>query len=719
MRFAALALSLGSAFAQIQPETRALEQRLAGDLARGVELWRESWAKRKQSAQKGQAEGYAFVAMAALHAKTSQERYLAWAREDMLWMAERGWLIHPFHVAPFIEAFIYLREGGKLGAAERRSVEDLIRATLRSQYEYPDWGAHNRSTIAAAGYYRAAEAIPADPEAPKWKRYGDALMSESWGRWSVEDASMYNPFWLFHVIRGAEATRRLDELMGFITTRYYFEFYSRLLAPNDMLPDFGDGEWTSFWEFYFADLMRAGSYYRNGRYLDAARRLYNAHATRPLSGYQLYCVAASLNWLDTSIPITPLKLTQSEEAIEDLVSKKIVFRNDNGRESSYLLLNYRDQGSYGRFTRDYLNQVLAAYEEKPHHGHADENSVVMLMDGGTVLLTDGGYRPGDDYFGGWRADVYHNRVVARAGWPMYGDVFDFLEGNRLYSPVETEKVHFARLGALDYSRTRLRDTTLGYTADRIILFAVETGMYIVVDSIRVDKAGHRTFANVWHPDDILKQGDGWVVAWTPKIHIRTDAWDNPHTRELLIRFVENRDAVRATKSIRRKWHESAVFYEHASNWFFEGQRLTFVTVLMPHAPGKFDEKMLDAVRVIPGSNREHRSLGLRFEIGGRPVTVGLKLDQNIGLTNYKGRPMWDYEAGALDYGPLRTDADFAFVVDKGGQLEYGLMYAARLDYEGKTLFEMPVTRVIYQGPISYKVPDARAKMPLYHEVTKR
>ena len=258
-------------------------------------------------------------------------------------------------------------------------------------------------------------------------------------------------------------------------------------------------------EWFFPVMARAGSHYRNGRYLDHAQRAYAAQP--PPASY--YCVAAAVKWLDASVATTPYPLRRSEEVLEDLAGKKIVFRNDRGPASAYLLLNYRDQGPYGRLTRDHLNQVLAAYEEKPHHGHADENSINHLMDGGTVLLGDGGYRPMDDFFGGWRADVFHNRVVARAGWPMRGDVFDYLAADKLYSDVTTEKVHFARFRPLDYSRTRLTDPALGYTWDRIVVFVPSSAMSVVVDSIRVDREGRRVFANVWHPENILSKGEGW------------------------------------------------------------------------------------------------------------------------------------------------------------------------------------------------------------------
>ncbi|MGH8018673.1 MAG: hypothetical protein ACREIA_10325 [Opitutaceae bacterium] len=88
-------------------------------------------------------------------------------------------------------------------------------------------------------------------------------------------------------------------------------------------------------------------------------------------------------------------------------------------------------------------------------------------------------------------------------------------------------------------------------------------------------------------------------------------------------------------------------------YFFKGQRLTFITVLRPHPAGGFAEEMLSDVSVLKNERDDGRTLGLQFTLGGERVTVGLKLDQTIGLTNLRGRPMFDATTGAVAYGPLR------------------------------------------------------------------
>jgi hypothetical protein len=734
------------AYSQEFVETKALQQQLIDDLAQAVQVHHEMLLKAKESGNKNWIRGFSWILapMVVLHEKTGEAKYLEWAKADLMEMIEtaidENGKVTPIlsslrSMQPFCETYIYLNERGMVSEKQKQKIIEQVRASIEPHYGQTDYGAHNRASVDAAAFYIMAKAFPDDPDVQKWTRYGDALIYDSWYGWEIEDASIYTPFWLFYVLTAAESTDRVEELMGKITTKYYFEFYNRLMMPNDMLPDWGDGDWTHQWQWYFADLVRAGSYYRNGSYLYSAERMYNYFRSNGLKGATvqgfteqgivgdaIYCVGAALRWLDISIPITPFQITKSEEVIDDLITKKIIFRNHKNSHSSYAMLNYRDLGPFGAYQRDYLNQELYAQEEKPHHGHADENSIIVLMDDQTVLLADGGYRR--SFHDGWRADLYHNRIVARLGWPVKMNIIEYLMDNTQYHAVETEKIHFGTFGSIDYSRTRLIDEERGYTADRIILFVVEKGFFIVVDAITIDKPGHKLFVNMWHPDNILKQGefkeerDHYVVSWPEQIPIRQEYWQNEHNKELLIQFLDNRDKFTQVKEIDRRFNPSKTFHQYLYNYFFKGQRLIFVTVLTPHNPGKFNPEMLNKVDLIFDKDRSNRTLGINFMIDENPVTVGLKLDQTIGLTNLKGRPMFNWKTGAVSYDKLNSDADFAFVVERGKELEYGFINSCRLIYNEKIVFDMPINTQMYQGLIDFRVPELKDKMPRYHEVVE-
>ncbi|MDR0352534.1 MAG: hypothetical protein LBI02_03995 [Opitutaceae bacterium] len=752
------------AAAALPADAAAFKLRMRDDLVAAVQKGHDGLIQRAAAARKkGRAldpwRGYTYwlAAAANLHAVTGERRFLEWAAADLVTQVEAARVApgdgaphtvrtswgeftddaarvttaqKPFvtsfrNMVPFCETYLYLQKHAAAAAltpGQREMIDGQIIASIATHYDSTDFGAHNRGLVDGAAFLFAAAAVPAAPEAAKWRRYGDALTADSMFQWSIEDASIYLPFWQTYTLTLAELQGRAREHIDAVTTRFYFDQYRTLLMPNGLMPDWGDGDWTHSWGWAVANLVRAGSMYKDGRYLDAARRLYTASLDyyKKLDGDSVYAVSLALRWLDETVPLAEHAAEKSAEVVDDLVSKKITFRGPNG---GYAMLNYRDEGPYGRFSRDYLNAQLNAFQEKPHHGHSDENAIDLLMAGGTVLLTDGGYRHStvQTWEDGWRADYYHNKIVARTGqmMPYEGDAFDYITKDRSYHPVRTEKIHFGNFGSLDYSRTRLVDRGRGYTGDRIVLFAPETGLYIIVDSILIDEPGVKVFANVWHPGNILKQGEGYVVSWPERIPIRKEYWPNSHTQELLIQFAGKFDSVIRVKEIERRFNPSKVFYQYLNTYFFKGQRLAFVTVLRPHNPGTFTPAMLEDVRVITGEHDDNRTLGLAFTLNGDPVTVGLKLDRIIGLTNLRGRPMFDWRTGFVTYGKLRTDSDFSFVREhKDGAREIGFFYGCELHYDGKTLFDMPLNKHMYQGADDFRNPLIKDKMPRWHEIIK-
>ncbi|MDR2673777.1 MAG: heparinase II/III-family protein [Opitutaceae bacterium] len=740
-------------------DVAAFKQQMLDDAIAAVSAAHETHARRLKSARaKGGSltpwRGYAYTlsAAASLHAVTGEKRFLEWAAADLAAQVEGAQIPagrtaevtvdtswgtfstgagaggqKPFvtsfrNMVPFCEAYMHLKKQNALTAAQRAMVDAQIAASIATHYESTDFGAHNRGLIDGAAFLFAAAAVPDAPDVEKWKRFGHALAADSMFQWSIEDASIYMPFWQTYTLTLAELQGFARDHMSAVTTRLYFDQYRQLLMPNGLMPDWGDGDWTHSWAWIVANLVRAGSCYKDGRYLDAARRLYNASLAhyKKLADDAIYPIGLALRWLDASVPLEPSLVEKSAEVVDDLVSKKITFRGPDG---GYALLNYRDEGPHGRFSRDYLNAQLNAFQEKPHHGHADENAIDLLMAGNTVLLADGGYRHAtvQTWEDGWRADYYHNKIVARTGqmMPYEGDAFDYITRDRAYHAVLTEKIHFGNFGSLDYSRTRLVDRERGYTGDRIVLFAPGTGLYIIVDSILIDEPGVKVFANIWHPDNILKQGEGYVVSWPERIPIRKEYWPNTHNKELLIQFAGKFDSVSRVKEIERRFNPSKVFYQYLNTYFFKGQRLAFVTVLRPHDPGTFTPAMLEDVRVITGAHDDNRTLGLAFTLDGDPVTVGLKLDPAIGLTNLRGRPMFDWRTGSVTYGKLRTDSDFAFVREhKDGAREIGFFHGCKLQYDGKTLFDMPLNKHMYQGADDFRNPLIKDKMPRWHEIIK-
>lgn len=708
--------------------TADFQRRVQADLRRNVETWHRAFAAERDRGvlPENFYMPYLLSGLSNLHARTGEPVLLEWTKENLLWLVrssrdEKG-VIRPLFgdrfrfLHSFADAYLHLRAAGALSREEDAAVRAQLIATANARLNRADFGAQNRGLIYGAELLMCAHTLPDAPDAPLWRRHGEALVADSREGWSVEDSSLYEPFWLNYLLTLAEKDGTLATMLRQHRTRYHLDTARALQLPNGLMPDWGDADWTESWMWFVANWVLAGSRLQEGAYLEAARRLYEANDAFREGRMHLEAVGAlglAVRWMDATVPLESAR-HDSSEALDELLSKKIVFRGEAG---SYALLTYRDPGPYGRFTRDYQNAQLAAYEEKPHHGNADENSLSLLMQDGTVLLADGGYRAA--YARGWRADIFHNRIVARSGFPTEGDVFGYLFADPTYRAVTTEPIHFGRFGSLDYSRTRLVDDERGYTGDRIVLFAPEDGLTIVVDSLRIDRAGPKVFCNTWHPDRILRQGDNWVLSQPARIPARGADWPNPPNRELVIEFVGTRDKVAGTREIDRRYNPSQAFFQHLANYFFAGQRLTFVTVLRPIPRGTFAPALLGGVELLENAHADGRTLGLRFALGGERVTVGLKLDQTIGLTNLRGRPMFDRTTGSVDYGALRTDADFAFVRERaGGQLEFGFQYGISVSYADRPLYLQPVWETMFQGPGDFAVADRRDKMPRWHETVR-
>src|SRR5512136_353266 len=241
----------------------------------------------------------------------------------------------------------------------------------------------------------------------------------------------------------------------------------------------------------------------------------------------------------------------SAEVMEDVQGKKIVFRNGWTPDATYLLLTYRDEGDGGLNFRDYLRDTIPVEEEKMTHGHADENSLVLLMSDGSVLLHDGGYRdfmPSGPY-GAYRQDYFHNRLCVRPEKIFWGQkageyrysvrdavpgqtLLEFMRDAGSYRAVRTQKVDFLTFDDFDYSRTRLVDDGWGYQADRIVVYVKDPECYVVFDIFKSLREGYFTMGALWHTRKIFDRGEHWYDTGYDRIQ----AAELPQDKRLLVVF---------------------------------------------------------------------------------------------------------------------------------------------------------------------------------------
>lgn len=610
-----------------------------------------------------------------------------------------------FTFAKFVHAYDVLRTARALSPEDDRTLQDHIAGSANFLVNFQEWGAMNRAMLRAEALLYAAKAVSHHPDRPKWQMLGEAILHDNWQQWEIEDASGYNAIWLYSLlgytshVRGDEAFYRTPIM------NYYFEYALQLISPAGIIPDFGDANWGHSWVRYIPFFEKGAAVYQDPRYRWAAAQYFRTYLD-PLpeskSIFAALCLSDACLWADFDLEAQPPD-NGSREVLEDIVGKKIVFRSGWKSDSSYLLLNYRDEGDGGWLFREYLRTTIPVEEEKMHHGHADENSIVLLMKNKAILLHDGGYR---DFmpsgpFGQYRADYFHNRVVVRDGKIALGQkagqyryaspgrqavpgqsMLDFFRNSGAYRPVRTQKIDFLSLQYFEMSRTRVIDTHLGYEADRIITRLKDLDWFIVIDVVRFTKSTYLTLANLWHTRQIAARGEGWYDTGYDSLYtldVRSD-------QRLLIHFPYRTHLEEGVESQQRYYQTEQAIYQLIGRHGYPNDLQVFATVLIPHSQNDNPQKLVQQIEWLDVPEFP-RAAGLVIHSGSKKYILGLKLDLRAELIRDWRRPMYTYESGKVQYGDYETDAYSLFVVETPKTIHYAMTGAVKISYKNRVLHE--------------------------------
>ena len=592
-----------------------------------------------------------------------------------------------FYLPPYVRAYLRIKDSGALDARAKAKIEKEVAESVDFIFRFPEWGAHNRAMLRAESLTYAALAMPGHPRAAKWKQMAETIASDSLKHWEIEDTSHYTPVWLLALFSYAEAAGR-PEVCSSPIIRYTLEYLTKLIGPSGTVPDFGDAWWLSASDGLrlTAVFEKGAAVFRDPELKWAARSIYGTARRRDgaIGVGEAYSLTDAWRWTDESLKPAP-PTTLSQEVLEDIVGKKMVFRSGWDAGSTYCLLNYRDEGDGAWAERRYLRQTLSVEEEKMHHGHADENSIVLLTHKGSVLLHDAGYR--DDLpsgeFGAWRQDYFHNRVVARKNKrDHHQPLLEFIRNSGAYRPVVTRKVDFLNLKHADMSRTRLLDEELGYEWDRVITYIRSLACFVVIDGIRVLRPDYFTFASLWHAQKILARGEHFFDVATDSL----PGFAFPESQSLLIYFPETYAKTEGEEPIRRHSQAERMMYQAVSSQYKAGDTELFVTVLQPHDRATSPERLLQAYRLVKTS-LPYRSVGLEIRDGDARHYLCVKLDLDAEAARENIRPRYTWELGRVSYGDFETDAHFMLATAGGGSLDYSAANVLKLLYRGKVMLE--------------------------------
>ncbi|MGA2585891.1 MAG: hypothetical protein ABSF88_02525 [Candidatus Aminicenantales bacterium] len=613
-----------------------------------------------------------------------------------------------FTVMRYIRTYETLHRLRQLTPEENAKAEAIISESMAYMLRTQEWGAMNRGLLRAENLAWAVRALPGHKNIKTWEMQRKALGDDNWEHWEIEDATIYNGVWLYSLLGYSDALGKMDELFQTPEMYYYGQYYLNLICPAGIVPDFGDAHWEANWPHFLVFFEAAAHHYKNPNLKWAATTLVRKYIdfNNPTSVGLGYMLLDCVRWgTDALAPVQPQ--TPSREVMEDVQGKKIVFRNGWDPGSTYLLLNYRDEGDGGLNFRDYLRDTIPVEEEKMTHGHADENSIPLLMSGGSVLLHDGGYR---DYmpsgpYGNYRQDYFHNRLCIRPEKIWMGQkadewryslhenvpgqgILDFLRDAGSYRKIRTQKVDFLSLPDIDYSRSRLIDDNWGYTWDRIVAYVKEADIFVVFDVFKSLKEEYFTLANLWHTRKIIRQGDHWYETVYDAIagYGGTPGTPLPQNKRLLIVFPSTHFKIEGVEAQKRHYQDELTIHQTTGQHFELRETVGFVTVLIPHAASADPQAIASKVKLL-SADPARAGQGVQIEISGKTYFIGAKNDLRQDMSRDNKRPKYTYDAGKIRYGDFETNGDFLFASLDGSKLGYTIVNLTKALFKDKVLIE--------------------------------
>lgn len=631
---------------------------------------------------------------------------------DDFWRDKSGYengvpAVGNFFTTPmYIKAFRLLKGTKYLSKKDTEIIIKNIAESCDHNIRFQEWGAMNRGVLRAEVFHLAAVTLADHPRAGTWKMIAESITKDCWGTWEIEDASHYNAIYLYSLFSHVELLDE-DAFFKHPVTRYTMQFYTHLLAPHGMVPDFGDAYLYGDWPRFVAVFEKAATIYNDAEMKYAASRIVNNlwEMNSDRKSMWLAVIATDCyRWGNDSIhPKEPQGA--SELVMDDVVGKKVIFRTGYKPNDTYMLVNYKDEGIAGFMSRDYLRKTIPVEEEKMTHGHSDENDISLLMVDGSVLLHDGGYRNymPSGIFGAYRADYFHNRVVVRKDKIFKGqkkgdwrystrdqeavqgqNVYDFVRNSGAYRDVRTELIDFLTTENFDYSRSRVIDDKRHFFYDRIVNWVKPLNIFVVFDVVKFLENDYYTSVNFWHTRKILSHGENYFD--TQYDSLRNLAF--PTNTSLFINFPEGESHGRMIgfDEEDRYYQKEFAIHQTISGWHFAGDVATFTTVLIPHETGSDLSELMNKMELVQ-TDKHPKATGVKITDNGKTWYVCSKLDRMLDIHNKDTRPQYDYAHGKVKYDDFETDAQQLFAIVDGKKIDYTSVYCVKLMYKGKALFE--------------------------------
>jgi hypothetical protein len=644
---------------------------------------------------------------ALLYTTTKDMKYAASARQVLLDCA----YYDNFYALYVLQS---IKNSGVLTSADLETIHNRIIETADRNVQYwTEWGTMNHCSDIINGLAAVIQYFPSHPHVKQWRKKRDINLSVNWGRWHIEDSQNYIASWMKPLIQTVEIMGKENEFYRMPQVKYYFDYVVQLMTPEGQVAKFGDGnpagDYT--WTMLASMLEKGAAIYRDGKMKWAAHQLFKSNIYGKGQGYVWYLkdIVDAYLWADDSVT-EEIPTDKSRLVLEDYVGKKVVFRNGWGANATYLFLNYMDDAPFGMDGKEELITTIPVETEKNHHGQADENAICFLMENGTILLHDSGYRetsttgPSGEY----RADTFHNRIIVRDGLAdPQKRLLPFILDAGQYRQTETKLMHFRTFKYCDVSRTRVKDPDRGYQWDRVVTYLKEKEWFVVFDFIKILKTAPFTLTDLFYTQDVIdfdQQRDSWCdtryrtiatanqsggFATKPASHLlNPDNWlyKNPDNMRLLIYFPGSATYRRGIEAIRRCYQTEQAIYLAKSDTLQAGETIVFSSLLIPHS------RDVDAKSFVAGLNKveilnSKNGYGLRIPEGDGFIQINAMTDLEAEYVTNNSRPRYNWESGRNTYSDIETDARFSYFYQHKDSLAYAVFSASRILYKNQVLFK--------------------------------
>ena len=592
-----------------------------------------------------------------------------------------GWMFEP---EPYISTYNEIKAEADFSDEETARIETVVELAMRPIERMPEYGPMNRSMLRALNLAAAGTSFPEHPHSRKWLKMGRHIFADSLDKWSMEDAGAYQSIWLYSFIAYNDyvPTVRIEESS---VVKHYADLWARMVTPLGFIPNYGDWDLSEDWIHMAAVMEKCATLYDSGTLKYSVNRFTEAHVglDSELGGGVtrfLRQLVSAHDWSsDDLAEQTPS--SHSQEACDDTIGKKCVFRDGWDRESTYLLLNYRDAPTTNEIYRKSLTMTIPVKAEKTHHGHNDENALCMLVAQDRMLLTESGYRKGSERNCKYRSDYYHNKLVARRGVNQAHSYFDHVLDFGEYNPVRTERIYFYTFDEVDCSRPRLYDDRHAAVCDRIVYFLKKEGCFIVNDLVLPQEDGSYTVGPVYHAQNIEPAGGGsYALSQTEISQGQELTHTQPDDVKLYLHFPmdEYNFEMRAIeRAYRDQMAVSQFFAGYTSSQF----PLFFTSVVYPGQRGK--PTFFDTFRY----QKKPKGVGLQFSIGENTYTLFDRYRYESKIEDLNKRPAYSFEAGREQVFDLETDAYSAVTIQEKDSTYFCCVDFSTLIHKGRTLFE--------------------------------